>query len=67
MGVSKKCKKECLGCLWGVFGGFMGSLGVTWADIGCPLGVVGVLGGLVGPYRSLNCKILIFAKQKQTL
>ena len=48
MGVSKKCKKECLGCLWGVFGGFMGSLGVTRADIGCPLGVVGGLRGGLG-------------------
>ena len=26
----------------------MGSLGVTWADIGCPLGVVGGLRGGLG-------------------
>ena len=49
----------------------MGSLGVTWADIGCPLGVVGGLrgglgrlGGAMGGLKLQNTHI---CEQKQTL
>ena len=49
---------------WALWGSLGRTLGVLWGSL---VGFGGVLGGLVGPWGSLNCKILIFAKQKQTL